>query len=69
MRSGRHRGWLRRSLPLPPLERKIVGSSVLTGGTVEVEQTGEAIEVSVSKTDRREIDTIVILKLDGPAAK
>ena len=54
---------------LPPLARKIVGSSVLTGGTATVKQTAEAIEVSVPKADRQEIDTIVVLELDGPAVE
>jgi len=54
---------------LPTIENKIVSSSVLTGGSVKVEQTGESIRVSVPKDSRREIDTIVVLKLDGPAAE
>jgi len=53
---------------LPPIKRKIVSSSVLTGGSAAVDQTDSGIEVSVPKSDRREIDTIVVLKLDGPAA-
>ena len=53
---------------LPPIKRKIVSSSVLTGGSAAVDQTDSGIEVSVPKSDRREIDTIVALKLDGPAA-
>ena len=54
---------------LPPIRKKIVAGSVLTGGTVAVEQTGESIEISVPKAHRKEIDTIVVLKLDGPAAE
>ena len=54
---------------LPPIEKKIVSSSVLTGGTVTVKQTDESIEISVPKADRQEIDTIVVLQLDGPAAE
>ncbi|MBU4270352.1 MAG: alpha-L-fucosidase [Planctomycetes bacterium] len=53
---------------LPPINKKIVGSSVLTGGSATVNQTEAGIEVSVPKSDRQEIDTIVVLKLDGPAA-
>ncbi len=53
---------------LPPIPRKIVSSSVLTGGTAEVQQTDTAIEISVPQQHRQEIDTIVVLKLDGPAA-
>ncbi len=53
---------------LPSIRRKIIGSSVLTGGSATVNQTESGIEVSVPKSDRQEIDTIVVLKLDGPAA-
>jgi alpha-L-fucosidase len=52
---------------LPPLKRKIIGSSALTGGTPTVKQTAAAVEVSLPKADRQEIDTIVVLKLDHQA--
>jgi alpha-L-fucosidase len=55
------------TLKLPPIKQKIVGSSVLTGGTASVRQSADGIEVSVPKSDRQEIDTIVELKLDAPA--
>jgi len=51
------------TIKLPPLARKIVGSSVLTGGTATVKQTADAIEVAIPKADRQEIDTIVVLTL------
>ncbi len=54
---------------LPPIEKKIVASSVLTGGTVAVKQTSQSIEISVPKAHRKEIDTIVVLKLDAPAVE
>jgi alpha-L-fucosidase len=54
------------TLKLPPLKQKIIASSTLTGGTPTVTQTAEAIEVSVPEANRQEIDTIVVLKLDGP---
>jgi len=57
------------TLKLPPIAKKIVGSSVLTGGTATVKQTAQSIEISVPKADRQQIDTIVVLKLDGPAAE
>ena len=56
------------TVTLPPISGKIVGSSVMTGGTATVKQTEYGIEISVPKADRQEIDTIVVLKLDGPAA-
>ena len=54
---------------LPPIEKRIVGSAVLTGGTGTVKQTDEAIAITVGESSRREIDTIVVLELDGPAAE
>jgi len=54
---------------LPPIDKKIVSSRVLTGGTVAVKQTAESIEISVPAADRKDIDTIVVLELDGPAAE
>ena len=53
---------------LPPIPHKIVASAVMTGGAAHVNQTGEAIEISVAKADRGEFDTIVVLELDGPAS-
>jgi alpha-L-fucosidase len=53
---------------LPPIDKKIVASRVLTGGTASVKQTDAGIEISVPAADRKEIDTIVVLTLDGPAA-
>lgn len=52
-------------LKLPPIQNKIVGSSVLTGGNVTVRQTAASVEVSVPQSDRQEIDTVVVLELGG----
>jgi len=60
--------WPDGSLKLPPIPRKIVASSVLTGGTATVNQSNEGIEISVSKSDRKDLDTIIKLDLDGPAS-
>ncbi|MGQ9576323.1 MAG: alpha-L-fucosidase [Thermoguttaceae bacterium] len=54
---------------LPPIDKKIVSSRVLTGGSATVKQDAEGIEISVPAADRKEIDTIVVLTLDGPAAE
>ena len=59
--------WPKDVISLPPLERKIVSHSVLTGGTATVEQTGEGIKVGVVAPERDPLDTIVKLVLDGPA--
>jgi alpha-L-fucosidase len=53
------------TVTLPAMKKRIVGSSVLTGGTATVKQTDQAIEIVVPKADRREIDTIVVLTLEG----
>ena len=61
-------GWQGDSVRLPPIPKKIIGHSVMTGGAAEVRQTDEAIEVSVPEANRQELDTLVVLRLDGPAA-
>ncbi|KPK50638.1 MAG: hypothetical protein AMK72_01705 [Planctomycetes bacterium SM23_25] len=60
--------WPSDGIVLPAIDRRIVSHTVLTGGTATVEQTGEGITVSVPPACRSELDTIVKLELDGPAA-
>jgi alpha-L-fucosidase len=60
--------WSTEPVILPPIGNKIVESSILTGGKVKVVQTDERIEISVPPSSRKEIDTIVVLELDGPAS-
>jgi len=52
---------------LAPLSRKVIESRVLTGGTATVKSDDVALRISIPKADRHEIDTIVALKLGGPA--
>jgi alpha-L-fucosidase len=59
----------REVVKLPPISKKIVSHRVLTGGSATVKQSNAAIEVRVAEQDRQPIDTIVALKLDGPAAE
>jgi len=59
--------WPEDTLKLPALPAKIVKSSVLTGGEVNVNQTDAGIEISIPTAARKEIDTIVVLELDQPA--
>jgi len=59
--------WEGDSVALPAIPKKIVASRALTGGTASVKQIDVGIELSVSKPDRQELDTIVALELDGPA--
>ena len=60
-------GWDGDSITLPPLPKKIVGHSVLTGGTASVRQDASAVTIRAELSARQEIDTIVKLQLDGPA--
>ncbi len=55
------------TITLPALPRKVTDATLLTGGSVSVRQTQDAIEVTVPQQSRQEIDTIVKLTLDGPA--
>jgi alpha-L-fucosidase len=59
--------WAGDSLTLPNLPCKIVGHSVVTGGTADIAQGENGITMRVAAKDRQEIDTIVRLDLDGPA--
>ena len=61
--------WPGDSIVLPPLPKNIISSSVLTGGSVSVTQSKHGIEVSLPKPHRQELDTIIKLQLDGPAAE
>jgi alpha-L-fucosidase len=59
--------WRGDTLTLPALPKKVLGSTLLTGGDVEVEQTGDALKITVPAEDHQDIDTIVKLRVDGPA--
>ncbi len=61
--------WPEDTLTLPPIPKRIVASSVLTGGSARVTQSDEGIEIAVPTAHRHEIDTVVVLELDGPAAE
>jgi alpha-L-fucosidase len=59
--------WSEGPLVLPPIPRKIVSNSVLTGGTAEISQTERSLEVNVAGAHRDAIDTIIKLELDESA--
>ncbi len=59
--------WPGERLVLPPITVKILGSSLLTGGEVAVDQSDKGVTITVPGPDRQAIDTIVVLELDGPA--
>jgi len=59
--------WAEEPLKLPAIAAKVTGSRVLGGGEAKVRQGIAGLEVSVPEGDRRPLDTIVLLELDGPA--
>jgi len=61
--------WPGDTITLPSITRNILSTSVLTGGSVTFIQRKDSIEISLPKADRQEIDTIIKLELDGPAAE
>ena len=61
--------WSDQTITLPALPKRILSASLLTGGSVNVRQTADAIVIGVREEYRDPIDTIVELTLDGPAAE
>jgi alpha-L-fucosidase len=61
--------WLGDRLVLPPIDKKIVRSAIITGGQVDAAQNPEDITVTVAPADRQDIDTIIALELDGLASQ
>jgi len=61
--------WPGEKIVLPSLGRRVVESSLLAGGKVELQQTPDGISIMVPKEQRQALDTIVVLVLDGPAGE
>ncbi len=59
--------WPGQKVMLPSIETQVVSHSVMSGGRATVKQTEQGIAISVPPEHRQELDTIVVLKLDGPA--
>ena len=55
------------TLTLPPIGKKVLGSRLMNGGAINVQQTDQGITVSIGKYDLQPTDTIVVLELDGLA--
>ena len=55
------------TLVLPPLGRKIVRHGLLNRGEMALQQTDQAIELTIGKHDVQSPVTIVVLELDGSA--
>jgi alpha-L-fucosidase len=60
-------GWPEEVLHLPPLPANILSHRLLTGGTATLQNSAQGMDVSVPKSDRSEIDTILALELDTDA--
>jgi len=54
---------------LPPIPAKVLGASLLSGGTASLTQTDQGIEISVPPAQRGDADTVVVLDLDRPASQ
>jgi len=60
--------WYDDRVVLPAISKKVVSHEVLTGGTATLTATDEGLEITVPPEHRQELDTIIALHLDGPAA-
>lgn len=58
--------WDGDAVRLPPIGRRVVRSTVPTGGTADVRQDAEGLTVEMPEPARHAQDTIVVLELDGP---
>ena len=54
--------------PLACDPARVVRASVLGGGTAKVGQSARGIEIAVPAAARDDMDTVVALQLDSPAA-
>ena len=59
--------WQDGAARLPAIGPKVTGASVLGGGKAEVTQIDEGLTIRVPEADRSDIDTVVVLDLDGSA--
>ncbi len=59
--------WPGELLVLPSIERRVLEATVLGGGRAEARATPGGLELRVAPGERRAIDTVVRLRLDGPA--
>ncbi|CAA6678658.1 MULTISPECIES: alpha-L-fucosidase [unclassified Lentimonas] len=55
-------------LTLPALPAKMLSTTVLSGGTAQVQQTDDALTISMDPKDINPVNTVIALKLDQSAA-
>jgi alpha-L-fucosidase len=61
--------WPDGKLILPAIPAKVVRASALTGGEATVNQTDRSIEISLPLSGHSDMDTVIALELDRPAAE
>jgi alpha-L-fucosidase len=60
-------GWFDDRVTLPAISRRILRSWLLTRGKIEVNQSEDAVTVTVAKEYQQDVVTVAVLELDGPA--
>ena len=60
--------WPGEKLTLPPLPAKVTSAATLAGKSCAFQQDDRGLTVAVAPADRDAVDTVIALKLDGPAA-
>jgi alpha-L-fucosidase len=61
--------WESDKFELPAIGAKVLSAKGLHGATVDLQQTGQRIELSMTPADRDPVDTIITLELDRSAAE
>ncbi|MFC1497128.1 alpha-L-fucosidase [Verrucomicrobiota bacterium] len=59
--------WPSGKLRLPPLKHKIISCTALTGGKPVFSQTEKEINITLAPKHHKDLDTIIVLELDGHA--
>jgi hypothetical protein len=60
--------WTGDTLRLPPLKAKVVNVTVLSGGSVKLEQSSAGLALVWTSGQRDQTDTVITLELDAPVA-
>ncbi len=60
--------WNGDHLKLPPLKARLLKATALTGGDVTAEQGRKALQLRLAPAQQDQIDTVIKLELDAPAA-
>jgi alpha-L-fucosidase len=60
--------WQRPTLKLPSIDARIINARLIGGGQLDIDQDAEGMTIHVKESDRKELDTIVLLELNCPAS-